>query len=56
MKKYKNILEGMYEEVDDSGRGESGLTMGFGAPFFLVIPLGIKRETIFFNILYPLYP
>ena len=36
----------MYEEVDDSGRGErmDVETAAFGAPFSPTTPLGIKRE------------
>ena len=36
----------MYEEVDDSGRGESARSssVAFGAPFSLTTPLGIMRE------------
>ena len=37
----------MYEEVDDSGRGERGMkreTVAFVAPFSLTTPLVIKRE------------
>ena len=35
---HENPTKSMYEEVDDSGRGERG------APFSLTTPLGIKRE------------
>ena len=36
----------MYEEVDESRRGERGSaeTVAFGVPFSLTIPLGIKRK------------
>ena len=37
----------MYEEVDDSGRGERGIyieIIAFGAPFSLNTPVEIKRE------------
>ena len=37
----------LYEEVDDSGRGERIWyveTVALGAPFSLTTPLGIKRE------------
>ena len=41
----KSIPEGMYEEADDSGRGERyGENIAFGASFSLTISLGIKRE------------
>ena len=36
----------MYEEVDDSGRGERGYveTVAFDVSFSLITTLGIKRE------------
>ena len=42
--KYEDHPKAMYEEVDDSRRGERGMQRAFDAPVFLVTSLGIQRK------------